>query len=143
MKVILDTNVWVSGLLWGGIPGQVLQLAYSGLIRIATSEILLAELETTLGYAKLQTRLRSLELTAEELLLVVQRLAELCPTVPLNVNGLQDPDDAMVLATALAASAEVIVTGDQDLLTLIEFSEIPIMTPQAFLERYFPTPGES
>ena len=107
------------------------------------SEVLLAELETTLGYAKLQSRLRSLELTAEELLLVVERLAELCPTVPLNVTGLQEPDDAMVLATALAASAEVIITGDQDLLTLIQFSEIPIMTPQAFLKRYFPAPGES
>lgn len=48
-------------------------------------------------------------------------------------------DDAIIVATALAANAEVIVTGDQDLLTLNEFEGILIMTPTDFLNRYFPT----
>ncbi len=57
-----------------------------------------------------------------------------------GVPELRDPDDAIVLATALAANAEAIVTGDGDLLVLNEFSGIPIVTPQDFLSRYFPSP---
>jgi uncharacterized protein len=48
-------------------------------------------------------------------------------------------DDVIIIATALAANAEVIITGDQDLLTLNEFEGILIITPTDFLNRYFPT----
>ncbi len=52
MKVVLDTNVWISALLWGGVPDRVINLVDIGQIDIAASEPLLYELVTTLGYAK-------------------------------------------------------------------------------------------
>lgn len=143
MKVVLDTNVWISALLWGGVPDQVINLAEIGQIDIATSEPLLNELVTTLGYAKLQPRLQLLGTTVEALVLSVRQLVELYPVTFLTVASLRDPDDTVVLATAVSASADAIVTGDRDLLTLVQFSEIPIMAPQTFLDRYFPTPEES
>ena len=48
MRVILDVNVWISALLWGGVPDQVLILAESKRIRIFASEALFVELETTI-----------------------------------------------------------------------------------------------
>lgn len=138
MKVVLDTNVWVSGLLWAGVPGRILSLAQNRQITILASEALLNELETTLGYAKLQRRLQSLGVTMEALMLLVQQLVELCATLPLNVAQLRDPNDTVILAAAIAADADAIVTGDQDLLMLSQFAGVPILTPQAFLNFFFP-----
>ncbi|MEH2258123.1 putative toxin-antitoxin system toxin component, PIN family [Nostoc sp.] len=70
--------------------------------------------------------------------LIFLLLSELCPTVTVDFPQLRDPDDTVILATALAANAEVIVTGDLDLLVLMEFNVIPILTSQDFLNRYFP-----
>lgn len=58
---------------------------------------------------------------------------------PVDVPQLRDQDDVIILAAALAANADFIVTGDQDLLTLNEFTGIPIVTPKDFLNRYFLT----
>ncbi|MEH2388632.1 MAG: putative toxin-antitoxin system toxin component, PIN family [Nostoc sp.] len=62
---------------------------------------------------------------------------EFCPTISVDAPQLRDPKDTVVLAAAVAANAEAIVTGDLDLLVLIEFNGIPILTPQDFLSRYF------
>jgi putative PIN family toxin of toxin-antitoxin system len=66
-------------------------------------------------------------------MIVAKGFSESCPTTSVNVPELRDPDDAEILATASAANAEAIVTGDQDLLTLNEFEGIPIMTPTDLL----------
>ncbi|QFS45529.1 hypothetical protein GXM_03006 [Nostoc sphaeroides CCNUC1] len=68
---------------------------------------------------------------------VVKSLSNDCPTISVDAPQLRDPKDTIVLAAAVAANAEAIVTGDLDLLVLIEFNEIPILTPQDFLSRYF------
>ncbi len=53
MRVLLDTNVWISGLLWGGMPNQVVRMARSGQITAIVSIEILTELRNTLGYPKL------------------------------------------------------------------------------------------
>ena len=65
MKVLLDTNVWISGLLWGGMPNQIVKLARSGQITAIVSIEILNELRNTLGYPKLQPQSARLEETAE------------------------------------------------------------------------------
>ncbi|WP_442936475.1 PIN domain-containing protein [Nostoc sp.] len=58
-------------------------------------------------------------------------------SVPLSTPQLRDPDDTVILETAIAANAEVIITSDLDLSVLTAFNAIPILTPQEFLNRYF------
>lgn len=140
MRVVLDTNVWISGWLWGGVPGQLIIMAKNQQITIFVSEGLLSELETTLGRVKLQSKIRSLGATVQILLAKTSELVKLCQETSVDVPQLRDQDDAIIIATALAANAEVIITGDQDLLTLNEFEGILIITPTDFLNRYFPTP---
>ncbi|WP_448267194.1 putative toxin-antitoxin system toxin component, PIN family [Nostoc sp. DSM 114159] len=137
MRVILDVNVWISALLWGGVPGKTLRLARNQQINIFASEFLLLELETTLKRDKFQLRLQQRGYTVEDLISVVKGLSNDCPTVSVDAPQLRDPKDNLVLAAAVAANAEAIVTGDLDLLVLIEFNGIPILTPQDFLSRYF------
>ncbi len=132
MKVVLDVNVWVSGLLWGGIPGQVLKLSHSKKIISIVSEELLLELEKTLRREKFQERLRQRGYTVEDLLTVVKTLSEVVAINIIKVPEMRDPADLKILATAAAAQADVLVTGDQDLLVLGTFQGIVIWTPTEF-----------
>jgi putative PIN family toxin of toxin-antitoxin system len=108
-------------------------------ITISASEALLSELETTLRRGKLQSKIQSLGSTVEILISRTRQLVELCPATSVDVPQLRDQDDAIILAAALAANAEVVVTGDQDLLTLSEFEGVLIMTSTDFLNHYFPS----
>jgi len=137
MNVVLDTNVWVSAWLWRGIPNNFIRLARNRQIIICTSEPLLAELENTLAYKKLQKKIQSLNLTQEQLLIGTREIAEMYAIKNLAVPELRDPDDSIVLATAIAAQAEVIITGDRDLLVLKDYQETKIMTAKDFLQQYF------
>ncbi|NEN88933.1 MAG: putative toxin-antitoxin system toxin component, PIN family [Okeania sp. SIO3H1] len=139
MRVVLDVNVWISAWLWGGVPGQILLMVQNQQIIVFASEPLLQELENTLRKVKLQPRIQLLATTVEALVSRTQQLSQSCPTTLVNFPLLRDPDDTMILAAANAAKAEVIITGDRDLLILSEFEGIPILKPTDFLSRYFPT----
>lgn len=137
MRVILDVNVWISALLWGGVPEQVLILTEDQKISIFASEALFLELETTLRRTKFQSKIKSLNFSIEDVINAAKNVIQFCPTTFVDVPQLRDTKDNKILAAAVAANAEAIVTGDLDLLVLIEFNGIPILTPQDFLSRYF------
>ncbi len=138
MRIVLDVNVWISGLLWVGVPGRIFDLAEAYQITIFVSEPIREDIKEILERKKLQTKIQSLGVTVEDLLAVVRQLSESCSTEAVDVPELRDPDDIVILETALAANAEVIITGDLDLLVLNEFNDIQILTPQVFLSHYFP-----
>ncbi|MDZ8259390.1 putative toxin-antitoxin system toxin component, PIN family [Nostoc sp. ChiQUE01b] len=138
MRVVVDVNVWISALLWGGVPDIVLLLAEEQKITIFASDALLLELETTLRRPKFQSKIESLNLRVEDIINATKDVLQFCLTVSVSAPQLRDPKDTIVLAAAIAANAEAIITGDLDLLVLIEFNGISILTPQDFLIRYFP-----
>ncbi len=112
MKVVLDTNIWVSAVIWGGVPDEIVQLAEEGRITIAMSQELLDELESTFNKTKLQPKLKALGLTGSTVIALIRSSVILYPIDDLNVPELRDPDDTIVLATAIASQADAIITGD-------------------------------
>ena len=112
MKVVLDVNVWISGLLWGGVPGKILKLAKNQRITIFASQKILADIEDTLERPKLQSRKQYCGYTTAYLMTIVQELIQPCVDRLLEVPQLRDPDDAVILASAIVIQAEVIITGD-------------------------------
>ena len=137
MNVLLDTNVWISGLLWGGNPRKIIQQAEQEQITIYLSLSLFQELEETLKYPKLQVRLQALGIAVNQLLLGVRQITQFCQPIPLSeVPELRDPKDKIILEAALSVPVDVIVSGDGDLLVLGEFQQIPIVTVSNFWERY-------
>ena len=137
MKVLLDTNIWISGLLWGGKPRQIIQLGQQKQILIYSSQLLIKELELTLAYLKLQRRLDKLEITTEELLQEVFKIVTLIQPVSLpSIPELRDSKDKIVLETAVSVPVNAIVSGDEDLLVMKKFQEIPIVTVKDFLDIY-------
>ncbi|MCY7333106.1 MAG: putative toxin-antitoxin system toxin component, PIN family, partial [Pseudanabaena sp. CAN_BIN31] len=84
---------------------------------------------------KFQYRMRSLDITIEDLMCIAHELSETCLPISVDVQELRDPDDAVIIGTAIAAKAKIIVSGDLDLLVLKEFANIPILIPTNFLNQ--------
>ena len=132
MRAVLDTNVVVSGILWSGAPRSLLGLVRDGSLQLFTSEVLLAELEVTLSQRKFAKRLEAGSLTVKR---VLDEYRALCViVVPLMIpRTSRDPDDDVVLGTALAAVAETVVSGDAHLLEVQAFREVQIIPVNAAL----------
>lgn len=135
MRLVLDTNVVVSALLWDGTPERLIDLAGEGTIELVTSAALLAELAELLNRPKLAAKLARDAQSAEEIVARYRELTELIEAPAIEEARLRDPDDAAVLACAIAAHAEAIVSGDKDLQSLGCYQDIPILSPVQCLQR--------
>ena len=133
MKCVTDTNVVVSGLLWLGNPGRLLEAAANGRITLYTSPALVAELRSTLSYDRFVPRIERSGLTLDGLLARYLNVAIVIDPVAVPRVVANDADDDQVLACALAAQADLIVSGDADLLTLQEYQGIRIVNPATAL----------
>ncbi|MBD1212961.1 MAG: putative toxin-antitoxin system toxin component, PIN family [Dolichospermum sp.] len=136
MKVVLDTNIWVSAIIWGGLPDQILLLHEQDKLTIAMSQKLLDELECTFNKRKLAPKLQALSLTVPIVINLIRESVIFYSIQELNVPELRDVDDNIILATAIAGEVDVIITGDQDLLVLVEYQGIAIKTAKDFLNEY-------
>jgi uncharacterized protein len=135
MRLVLDTNIVASGLLWDGTPARLIDAVQAGGIEIYTSRILLAELARVLKRAKFAKTVAASGLGIEGLVLGYAELALLVEPLPIPPTIITDPDDDHVLACALAADARLIVSGDKHLLGLGVFQNIEIITAAQSLER--------
>ena len=135
MRAVLDTNVVVSALLWGGTPELILQRARAGELQLATSPALIAELAGILNRRKFAAKLAQSNSSPAEVVALYTQLAHTIEADAPAPSALRDPDDAAVLACALAARADCIVSGDDDLLTLGSYQGIPILSAAQCLQR--------
>lgn len=129
MRLVVDTNVLVSAFLWQGAPGRLIELATEDEIELFTSRALVEELSEVLHRKKLAKQVRATGFTAAQLVRNFRRLARAKSARRLAQQVSRDADDDAVLACALAARADLIVSGDDDLLSLKHYQGIPIVTP--------------
>ncbi len=131
MKVVLDTNVLLSGLMKPeGVPGKIVQAWRAAQFDLVLSEIMLEEIGRVLAYPKIRRRLHWDQETISRYLLVLRFKTEIIDSGGIAAEVPDDPQDAPVLATLIAGSASFLVTGDSDLLALR--SQYPIITPVEF-----------
>jgi putative PIN family toxin of toxin-antitoxin system len=133
-RIVLDTNVVISGLLWRGTPHQVLKAVYKGDFIAFASIPLLDELFRTLSTPKLRRNISSTGYTPEELRALYESFINIVVPAPLDeIIVIADPSDDIVIHTALAAGADFIITGNHHLLDLVSYSGISIVSPSNFL----------
>jgi uncharacterized protein len=137
MRIVPDTNVVISGLLWRGNPRRVLDAARDGIIELFTSPVLLEELKDVLSREKFAKRLEAAGVTVQVLAEGFSALATVIDAAPIEPVIIRDPDDDAVLACAIAAEAEIIASGDDDLLSLKEHQSIRILTATELLTELF------
>lgn len=127
LKVVLDTNILVSALIFGGKPEQVYNLVLEKQITAVISMVLFSELLETLikKFNFVPKRIEQLERVIKKHFKIVYPKA--------TINAIKDDDDNRVLEAALESRCGYIVTGDSDLLDLKTFKNIKIVTPDIFL----------
>ena len=124
-RIVLDSNVVISGFLFGGPPARLLAIAVDGSVRCFTSMPILDEIRDVLQRPKFG-------LTPDQVLALVEELHDLCYVVAPRerVRAVAaDPDDNAILECAACAHADLIVSGDSHLLALGSWSGIPILSP--------------
>ena len=134
MRIVLDTNILIGALITKGTPPDSLYQAWlKGEIELVTSTAQLAEVATVLARPRLRKYLDADEATA-----IVDNLdtRALVLDAPPDVNLSPDPKDNPILAAAIAAKADLIVSGDKKhMLALGEVEGIPIVTARDALDR--------
>ena len=145
MRLVFDTNIIISALLWHGAPRHLLHFAHSSAVQLYTSLPLLLELDEVLRRDKFLARLQEAQVTADDLLLGFVALATTVEPLAITPVILSDPDDDNVLACALAAQADVVVSGDRHLLQMGAYSAIPILPADVLIDQMGQgsTPGSS
>jgi uncharacterized protein len=131
MRIVLDTNVLVSGLFFGGPPYQVLQAWQRGKVRLVVSPEILAEYSRVA--ARLNQRYRGIDISS--LLDLVAIHSQIVLAAPLPKPVCDDPKDDMFLACAVAARTRIIVSGDKHLLAVSGFAGIRVMRPKIFVDQ--------
>lgn len=128
LRAVADTNIVVSGLLFRGTERALLDAARAGHLALYTSAALLAEIADVLPRAKFAQRVQAAGVSVDRIMRRYARLAtpvvsaRIRPTVP------GDPDDDEVLACAIAANADLIISGDKRLRNLKSFHSIAIVS---------------
>ncbi len=131
-RVVVDTNVFVSRLLrFHSIPGRAAERAIHTAV-LLVSQATMSELANVLAQAKFDRYV-----TIEQRLQFIRLIAQTATFVPIihPVRECRDPKDDKFLEVALNGRADVIVTGDADLLALHQWREVVIVTPANYLRR--------
>jgi putative PIN family toxin of toxin-antitoxin system len=126
VKVVLDTNVLVAAFAARGLCEAVLEACVVGHELFSSAHILVEVRRVLTKKLKLPPGQR------EEILSFLRDQVSLVSPAPVTAGACRDPDDLPVLGTAVAAVANCLVTGDQDLLELKRFQSTSIVSPREF-----------
>lgn len=137
LKAVLDTNVFVSSLLVkAGLPAQALAAWRRRRFVLVSSPAIIGEIRSTLQYPRIRTKYAITDEDVDQLVTLLERDALLVPGhVQVAGSIPQDPADECILACAIDAQADVIVSGDRHLLDLGTYRNIPILTVRQFLSQ--------
>lgn len=134
MRVVLDTNVLLSGLIIpDSLPGRIVQAWREARFDLVFSEQMLEEIRRILAYPKINKRLKWDAEEIERFLLLLRFKCVITTPPPMSFEDLRDPDDAAILSALIDSCAEALVTGDEDLLILA--GRYPIFSPAEFTRR--------
>jgi putative PIN family toxin of toxin-antitoxin system len=136
LRIVLDTNVIFSALLWRGTPYRLLAtIGRQPRTQLFTSAVLLEELAEVLTRPSATRRLALIGKSVREVLADYVAAVELVEPIDTPRVVPDDPDDDHVIAAAATAQAELIVSGDADLLSIGRFEGIDIVTAAQAVER--------
>ena len=135
MKIVLDTNVWLSGIFWDGEASKILEKAEKKDIQIIISEDILSEIINVLNReSKFKKYILHLRLSIEDLLRTILSISTLIETKTKLDIIKEDPKDNIILEAAIEGKAEYLISYDNHLLNMIEFRNIKIISPREFLK---------
>ena len=135
MRVVIDTNVFVSGLMLpASVPGRILAAAIGGGFELVLCEAIVQEIGAALHYPKVRKRIALSDNELDRYVQALRFVADIVDPTGVVVQVPDDRDDDVILATLIAAKAHCLITGDAALLALAD--QYPILTPAEFATRH-------
>jgi putative PIN family toxin of toxin-antitoxin system len=131
VRVVIDTNVWLSGLIFGGKPSNIIELFVDETIIVIVCEELLSELRRKI-IERFPLYIPSLDLLEAS----IRKDAEMIKLGSQTINLSRDTDDNKFIETAVIGECQFIISGDKDLLDIVGYKDIKIVTPVAFLNLF-------
>ena len=132
MRIVLDTNVFISGVFFTGPPYRILESWRDGKLRLVLSQEILEEYQRVGSILAEQYP----DIDLYPMLELVAVKAEIFPVQKLPAPACEDPEDDKFIACALASKTKIIISGDKHLLKVSGFSEIRILNPRKFVDEY-------
>ena len=132
MKIVLDTNVFISGIFFSGPPAQILRAWKDRKIQIVLSKEILDEYQRV--GEELSKKFPSIDI--EPIIELLTIYGEVVETEGISVTICEDPDDNMFIECAIASSSKIIVSGDKHLLKISGYQDIESVKPRDFVERF-------
>ena len=133
LKIVLDTNVWISGLIWGGRPAEIITAAEDNRLSILISEEIIAEISRVLNYPKLKDAYQPTGLNREDLIETIIKIGKIVKVMKkLNVVH-EHPADNKFIECAWASKANYLVSGDKHVLRINAYKKTKILTVNDFL----------
>lgn len=131
MRAVLDTNVVISAIFFGGCPFKIVRAAYANQVELVATKSVLAE------YREVAERLHEQFPTVNyrRPLAMLESKLTMVRAVALRKSVCRDPDDDAIVACALGDKAKIICSGDNDLLSISGTHGLEIMTPADFCDR--------
>lgn len=132
MKIVLDTNVFISGIFFSGPPAQILRAWKSKVLKIILSQDILGE------YQRVAESL-SVNYPSIDILPIIEMVtvhSQFIDTQGLDITVCDDPDDNKFIECAIASDTKIIVSGDKHLLKTNGFEGIEVCKPREFVQNY-------
>jgi len=132
MRIILDTNVFISGIFFSGPPSQIIKAWGNQSLQIVLSQEILDE------YQRVANELAS-KFPSVDILPIIEMVTihgNFVDTQGVDITVCEDPDDNKFIECAIASNCTIIVSGDKHLLKLAGFRDITVFNPRDFMERY-------
>ena len=130
MKIVIDSNVFVSSFFWGGHPREVFERVINGFDELYITDEIIKEITSVMSSSKFYVN--SIEI--EDYIKIIEKYSQkiALKNVPKSIS--RDNDDDKILQCGLDGNVDYIVTGDKDLLVLKEYETIKIINPKDYLE---------
>ena len=132
MKIVLDTNVLISGIFFSGPPYQILKAWRQGKISFVVSEEILSEYQRV----SLELARKYPVIDINKILQLVTIHSEIVDAGNCEISVCEDPDDNMFISCAITGGSGVIVSGDRHLLKISGYQNIRVLKPKDFVDNY-------
>ena len=130
MKIVIDSNVFISSIFWGGHPREVFERVINGFDELYITDEILTEIASVMSGSKFNVNSTEIE----DYVKIIEKYSKKIEskTIPKPIS--RDKKDDKLLQCGLDGNVDYIVTGDKDLLVLIEYETIKIIKPKDYLE---------
>jgi putative PIN family toxin of toxin-antitoxin system len=130
MKLVLDTNVFISAFYWGGNPQKIIEGIIEGKDKLYTSNEILGEVAAVMARPKFKSSTETIKKYIQTLEKIGKKIF-----IPGNIRGIcRDKDDDDKIECGILSGADYIITGDDDLLTLKQYKHLEIVTIREYLQ---------